>query len=324
LGPYLRVASAHATGGSGLILATLAAAAYGAAVEVALRLGIQSWLARWIPRSAAIVAAAALFAATHLWADAAGMAAAFTIAILAGIAFARGARWWALAAWHAQVNAACVCATLALALLAPGEARTGALFAYKGGQIAQGKLVYLEDWGWFDRTHADAWLYGQAHDALVSGTGRAHLIWLHRDVRGMRTVARDYRWDPADARDPACAWAMCAGMIIDITSESERSQAISPWWSAGQLSAWQFDDAPSTLYHCLSRAPAELSPPELTPTTDQAALQERWRQEGRTLVQLAVTEHRLPAIADPRLQGLVDRIEAARAWWRRDDTAAAE
>ncbi|MBA2479679.1 MAG: hypothetical protein H0V44_03375 [Planctomycetes bacterium] len=317
LGPYLTAAAAHATGGAGLVSQVALIAAYGAALECVLRLGVQAPLTRaWSGAALPIVVAAAVQAATHLWCNTAGALAAFASSIVVGWSYAHGVRWWVLAAWHAQVGVLAVVATMLLAFMTPGIARTQALIAYKGGQIDAGRLVHITGWGWYDRTHADAWLYGQARDAIAAGSGHVDLTWYHRDLRGMHFIERSYDWQQAAVRGPEDAWAVCAGMVLDITSASERHQQDSPWWSAGPLSAWQFDDAPSTLYQCLSQAPSALAPPQLRMETDVGTLRERWLREGPTLVVTPHRDHALPEVADPTLQRLIDRIDAARAWWR--------
>ena len=201
-----------------------------------------------------------------------------------------------------------------------GEARHDYLFAYKLRNIREGNLYYRQGWGWVDDSHCHAERLEHVLNAMAQAPD-ADAVTVTVDesfviITGERLpVVRRYVIDGVAELDAGQRWAVAAGICIDYSLANERAQAAVPAWMCAQMSAWQFDDIPSTVLTCLDRAPGAAGE-EPVCVRHIPTLEQRWVAEGDACVRRDCCTPALPAGATARQRAWFDRIEHTRAVWR--------
>ncbi len=225
---------------------------------------------------------------------------------------------WPFVIWHAQWIGLAVFTCVAGAVFVDGEARTQYLWAYKLRNIREGALHYREGWGWLDDSHSHKERFDLLKKELAQcAPGEDKTITIHEPfvtvTRSWKPVARSYRIHldrPLNEREQ---WAVCAGISLHFSVESEKAQASVPKWMCSHMSAWQFDDLPSTLATCLKEAP--VPHPEPSEIRDRVVLEQKWRQEGDAMVRCRFRDFIVPPGAGPEAESLMRDIEALRSQW---------
>lgn len=161
-------------------------------------------------------------------------------------------------------------------------------------EIRRGTLVYVDRWGFVDRTHAHPGPYREALAAIERGERRVRLSVELIDARlGIHVVERTYAWSPGtDA-----PWALAAAMTLDIERAAERVQASAPWHLGFAISAYAPHDLPSNLFGVM-RATGRLAPRAME--RDRAATLARYRMLGDSERHARVMGYFMPSSATAR------------------------
>ncbi len=206
---------------------------------------------------------------------------------------------------------------LCLAVLrCDGAARHAVLCADKAYQIAGGRLVLAQRWGYVDLAHAAATRahFAQARAYLADPLRRARPLVLEVECTTLAgsswVVRRSYRLRDPEVLAAEDMNATAAAIALQMAFDVEATQEHAPWSTALPISAWQFEDLSSALFATIA---------------DTAAIQPRalalgdFGAHGAALVTRPARTIALPASASEAERHAFSRVRRCHSFWTRDD-----
>lgn len=324
LAPYYGAVARAALSPKTLLLYIGAITTYSVILEFCLRRLLQESIhtarAPWL-RPLARPIAAFCYGVTHLLYHPLGMIYAMLLGFASADAYSKERDWKILALWHAQWNMLAVAGALFLAMLGPGDARDQLLYEYKKSRIEEGALSYVEGWGWRDRYHNHDGYYEKAHHWAKDGA-RGDVLTLRATVKsptGWDTPVKRTYVLTSLPKTPMQRWATACTVVLDFAKTYEHAQEDAFFWTGATISAWQFDDLPSTVLTCIEVAEFNgTSEPRRVETFDRAALLERWEREGVEAVRRQERDFTPPRSATTltgREKNLIKLFPFGRQFW---------
>lgn len=321
IGPYLDAVSRAGQSPKELLVYTVCVMAYSVIVELVLRLLIQKPLtARTHSATFAIFAAALAYGASHLIHSPAGALYATALGGCSALVYHKTQSLRAMIGWHMQWNLLAIGGALLLAMAHHGDARAHFLYAYKAHQVAEGKLVYNPGWGWVDLDHYEihdydralGWARDTSQEALTL-TAKIHGIFGDE-----HPISRTYKLTTIP-QTPSDRWAAACSATLDFSIYYEQRQLELPWLLGTRMSAFQPDDATSTLFLCLNSSPpnGRSAPERQGNILTQAQNMEAWRRQGMEVVRRTEPANRAPygVTLTPREEKLLLLLQRGQLFW---------
>ena len=321
IGPYLDAVSRAGQSPKDLLVYTVCVMAYSVIIELALRLLIQKPLTNHKHSAAfAIFIAAIAYGMSHLVHNPAGALYATALGGCSALVYHKTRDLRAMVGWHVQWNLLAIGGTLLLAMAHNGDARAHFLYEYKAHQVEAGKLVYNPGWGWVDLDHYEVHDYDRALDWTRDASKET--LTLHATIHGVfgdeHPVSRTYKLT-VDPRTPSDRWAAACSATLDFSIYYEQRQLELPWILGTRMSAFQPDDATSTLFLCLnSSAPDGRSAPDRQGNVlTKARNIEAWREQGLEVVRRTEPADRPPhgVTLTPREEKLLQLLQRGQQFW---------
>jgi len=202
------------------------------------------------------------------------------------------------------------------ALAGDGLPRRTVLVAVKGSQGRQGRLVVVDRWGAYDRSHGEgtAAHFEIARRHLADPARRGAVLsldaWGKDVLGGTHRMVRGYRLrDPSEAASPERLDDLARAVALQLAWDVEANQEAASWWTGLQLSAWQPEDLPSALYVLVAESPDAGDVAPWSGGLDSPRIRP------------GPTTYRLPDDATTSERDAFARARIAHASWTRDDTA---
>ena len=313
-GPYIDELGAFTRSMGTIVFYTLAVVAYAVLVEVVLRGLVQTPAARRFGPLAGGAAATLLYILLHLRYGWMGGAYALGVGAASAWIYARsGQRVWVMVLWHVQWDLLAIGVAFSMALAGPGVMRDAVNHAHKTHLVRAGRLQHLPGWGWVDTSHYHG---AQRRMCAIHQHLRDHPgepVWLKgvfaRADGSLIHLSESFA--PTPELSPDRHLQEAARLALLMARRDEEAQASAGFFSALQISAWNFDDLPSVQRAALDA----LSEPDFvsrceaidvpTPegfevpraTADPALNTARWDKEGRERVREDHATLDLPARA---------------------------
>ena len=276
---------------------------YAVGIEVILRRAVQEPLARRWGTVWGVMGSAVVYALAHIHHGAIGALYALTLGWWTGFVYSRMGRLRVMAGWHLQWDALTAVAALWMGLATPGSMRDAMNFAYKSELVRTGRVQYHPVYGWLDAAHYWGTQRRLCETMRAMDEGSEVMLtslWAHVDGTVHRVQTR-YRLVPGGVWEGRARLEVAASVVWDAAVSEEASQAEATVMSGMRMSAWSFEDLPTTLLalHDALETPgwSETCAARARPMPDgyritgamtepgsRSELQARWAREGRELV----------------------------------------
>ena len=302
-----------------LIIYALSLIVYALSVELILRRFLQEKIHNAKFRygtAAAIILPAFVYSLIHLRYGLIPCVYSLLVGMVVGVAYWKFRDWKVLAMWHIQWDLTALSFTIFLAMLGTPGITESFMQVYKSEQIAQGKIVFDENWGWLDPSHMDEDVYNKIASHIESGKDLVKLKHHYTTAFGTDSfvnAAYKINYTKASFNEQE-KWALCSSVYFDFMTRVEKSQEEALWIFGVKPSAWQPEDLPSTLYHCLNKNPLQTSEQtdstiELLPASNAVAV-------NREYVSRRVDEQNIRAHIPKNYTQSFNEIIACKKFWQ--------